>query len=143
MATSSMSRLRILIGTWNTAGEVLETAAGPASTLMASDTYRWLPGEHFVVHEADARFGSTVSRSMEVLGYDAATRQYWSTSYDDRGKSERFQLALQGRSWQIDGDSARFRGQFSLDMSELSGLWELREPDGHWQPWIKLKLVRA
>ena len=44
MPANRMSRFEVFIGTWNTTGEVLETEAGPADTLFATDTYRWLPG---------------------------------------------------------------------------------------------------
>jgi hypothetical protein len=40
MATTRMSRFELFIGTWNTAGEVLETDAAPAGTLAATDTCR-------------------------------------------------------------------------------------------------------
>ena len=65
MSTRPMSRLERFIGTWNTTGDVLETEAGPATTLAATDIYRWLPGRHFIVHEVDARFGDSPARSME------------------------------------------------------------------------------
>lgn len=64
-----MTRFEVFIGVWNTTGAVLETSAGPAASLVASDTYRWLPGRHFIVHDVDARFDGQPTRSMEVMGY--------------------------------------------------------------------------
>ena len=49
-----MSKFEVFIGTWNTTGEVLQTDANPAGVLLATDTYRWLPGKHFIVHDVDA-----------------------------------------------------------------------------------------
>jgi len=43
MTANRMARFAIFIGTWNTTGEVLETEGTPASTLSATDAYRWLP----------------------------------------------------------------------------------------------------
>jgi hypothetical protein len=57
MPANRMSKFEVFIGTWNTTGEVLETEAGPAGTLSATDTYRWLPGRHFIVHDVDASPG--------------------------------------------------------------------------------------
>ena len=74
MATDRMSRFQIFIGTRNTRGEVLATDDAPATTLVATDSYRWLPGRQFIVHDVDARFGEDVARSMEVIGYDRARR---------------------------------------------------------------------
>ena len=143
MPSDRMSRFEIFVGTWNTRGEVLETDAGPASTLLATDTYRWLPGRHFILHEVDARFGDSVSRSIEVMGYDPARRKHISRSYDDRGASEEFGLELRGRRWRISGESVRFDGRFDADGARLTGLWELKSRKSRWQPWIRLELERA
>ena len=143
MAVGRMSRFEILIGTWNTSGEVLKTESAPATTLSATDTYRWLPGKHFIIHDADARFGEDPTRSMEVIGYDRASRKYVARSYDDRGVSELFKVSLKGKAWTIVGDAVRFKGRFSATHSSLTGLWELKGKKSGWQPWIKLTLIRA
>ena len=143
MAATPMERLEVFIGTWNTTGEVLETEDGPASRLSATDTYRWLPGRHFIVHDVDARFGEAPTRSMEVMGYDRRRRSYVTRSYDDQGNTEVFTAALKGRAWSIVGESVRFSGRFSADRRRLAGLWEIKGKKAGWQPWIKLELVRA
>ena len=138
-----MARFEIFIGTWNTTGEVLETEAGPAGILSATDTYRWLPGKHFIVHDVDARFDKSPTRSMEVMGFDASKRQYFATSYDDQGASEDFVVALDGRRWSIHGKTVRFSGSFDVRKNRLRGLWELKGGKAGWQPWIELELIRA
>ena len=143
MTVNRMSRLEVFIGTWNTTGEVLETENAASTTLIATDTYRWLPGKHFVVHDADARFGAEATRSMEVIGYDPATKKHFARSYDDQGKSELFDVALKGKNWTIIGESVRFNGKFDARNNKLTGLWELKGRSAGWRPWIKLTLVRA
>ena len=143
MSANRMSRFEVFIGIWNTTGEVLETEDAPATTLSATDTYRWLPGRHFVAHDADARFGQSPTRSMEVIGYDRTTKKYWARSYDDQGICEVFEVSLKGKKWSIVGESVRFSGKFSADHVRLTGLWELKGKKAGWQPWIKLQLVRA
>lgn len=142
MAANRMARLEVFIGTWNTTGEVLATEDAPTTTLSATDTYRWLPGKHFIVHEVDARFGQDVTRSMEVMGYEPGSRKYFSRSYNDQGVSEFFEVALKGKKWSILGNTVRFNGRFDDSDNRLTGLWELKGKTG-WQPWIKLILVRA
>ena len=143
MPTDRMSKMGIFIGTWNTTGEVLETDANPAGALVATDTYRWLPGNRFIVHDVDARFDSNPARSMEVIGFDPSKRQFFARSYDDQGSTEAFVVALDGRRWSIKGKTVRFDGSFDSRKNRLSGLWELKAAKGRWQPWIKLELVRA
>ena len=117
-----MARFEVFVGTWNTTGEVMETASAPASRLSATDTYRWLPGKHFIAHDADARFGEAPSRSMEVIGYDLASKKYLARSYDDQGASEVFEVALRGSSWRIKGDTVRFKGKFDASQRRFTGL---------------------
>ena len=138
-----MSKLEVFIGTWNTTGEVLETEVNPRGTLVATDTYRWLPGKHFIVHDVDARFDGTPARSMEVMGFDALTKKFFARSYDDQGSTEAFAIALDRRRWTIEGRTVRFNGSFDLQKKRLTGLWERKVGKARWQPWINLQLVRA
>ncbi len=142
MPRHKMKNYEIFIGVWNTRGEVLATRNAPANVLTATDTYRWLLGKHFVMHEVDARFGDQPSRSMEVMGFDPASRKHFATSYDDQGLSEHYRVKLRGRHWTIVGESARFDGKFSSSGDLLKGLWELKTDDV-WEPWIALELRRA
>ena len=143
MPRSRMSRFAIFIGVWNTRGNVLATEDAPAGTLIATDSYRWLPGGHFLLHDVDARFGDEPTRSMEVVGYDAARRKHIARSFDDRGATQEFVVELRGRRWRIEGDTVRFDGRFGVDGQTLTGLWELKGAKRGWQPWIELELVRA
>jgi len=143
MSVDRMSRFERFIGTWNTRGEVLATDAGPGTLLLATDTYRWGPGRGIVVHDVDARFGETPTRSMEIIAWDAARRRHTARSWDDRGTTETFDVELRGRRWRIIGETARFDGGFTPSGDRLAGLWELRGRRGRWQPWIHLELVRA
>ena len=138
-----MSRFEVFIGTWNTSGEVLETDANPAGSLVATDTYRWLAGGHFIVHDVDARFDGQPTRAMEVMGFDAAKQEFFARSFDDQGSTEQFAVALDGRRWTIVGKTTRFHGSFDAQKNRLSGLWEIKVGRARWQPWIQLSLVRA
>ena len=142
MKKTKMDPYSVFIGTWNTSGEVYATDFSPATKLIATDTYRWLPGRHFIVHEIDARFGGDVSRSLEIVGYDSSRKKFLSRSFDDSGSTDEFEVSLKGRRWRIFGNVMRFDGGFSADKNELTGLWEIKGRSG-WQPWIKLQLVRS
>ena len=60
MIPKTMSRFSVFIGTWNTTGDVFPIADVSSSDLVATDTYLWVPGQHFILHEVDARFGGQV-----------------------------------------------------------------------------------
>src|SRR5687768_18438616 len=120
MAQNPMSRFELFIGVWNTTGEVFATETDPAGALVATDTYRWLPGRHFIVHDVDARFDGKPTRSMEVMGYDGSKRHHFARSYDDMGLSEVFVVELSGRRWTISGEKVRFRGSFNGQIGRAS-----------------------
>jgi hypothetical protein len=143
MAAHRMSRYEPFVGVWNTTGNVLDTDLGPAGTLLATDTYAWLPGKHFMVHHVDAHFDAVRARSMEVMGYDGAGKRYFARSFDDQGATELFDIALKGRRWLIAGQKVRFAGAFDERWNCLTGLWEAKGKRGRWQPWIRLRLARA
>ena len=143
MPQNRMSRFDLFIGVWNTTGEVFATEANAGGAWVATDTYRWLPGKHFIVHDVDARFDGKPTRSMEVIGYDAAKRHHFARSYDDAGTSDVFLVELSGRRWTISGEKVRFRGSFNAAKNRLSGRWDIRTHRTGWEPWIELQLVRA
>ena len=143
MPGTRMSRYEIFIGTWNTTGEVHAVADAPASRMSATDTYRWMPGRHFILHDADARMGETVARSTEIIGYDDKARKFLARAFDDQGGYEAFEVELRGKHWSIRGQTVRFNGKFDRAGNKLAGLWEMKSGRARWQPWIELQLDRA
>lgn len=143
MPTNRMSKYEVFIGTWNTTGRVCAVNGSPETTLSATDTYRWLPGKFFIVHEVDARFGARATRSMEVMGYDDPRKSYYARSFDDQGASESFVIDLSRKRWKITGKSVRFAGQFDARGDTLTGMWQMKSKRSVWQPWIELRLERA
>jgi Protein of unknown function (DUF1579) len=133
-----LQALSIFVGVWNTEGEIAATPDSPASKLLATDIYEWLPGRRFLVHRVDARMGDAVSRSIEIYEYDSDDDAFRSRSYDDQGVSEEFKADLMGLKWTIAGADLRFSGQFSEDENEMAGQWERRVG----QAWAKLMDIR-
>lgn len=83
-----------------------------------------------------------MARSLEIIGWDDEARQLFSTSYDDQGRTLRFQCALDGHDWRIDGKGFRFRGAFGADWNNVTSTWELTS-DGSLSPWMDIELTRA
>jgi hypothetical protein len=143
MRGNRMSKFAIFIGTWNTTGEIRAIGKEGAAVLSATDTYSWLPGNHFILHAADARMGDSVARSTEIIGYDEQKRRFLARAYDDQGGSQVFDVDLRGKKWSIRSPTLRFSGEFDRNGDRLTGLWEMKSGKGRWQPWIDLQLVRA
>ena len=96
-----------------------------------------------MLHNVDALIGTTVSQSIEVIGYDAQQACYVARSYDDQGASDGFTAQLEGRAWSIDGEKVRFKGAFNPSGSVLAGTWEQRSNHGQWNPWMDIELRKV
>jgi Protein of unknown function (DUF1579) len=141
-ALALMKPLSPFVGIWNTEGKIRATDEAEEQVMTATDIYEWLPGKRFLLHRVDARMGGSITRSMEIVGWDADAGRLFSTSYDDQGQTSRFHCALEGHGWKIDGTGIRFRGAFNQDWNKLTGTWEM-EADGSWSPWMDITLARS
>ena len=96
-----------------------------------------------MLHKVDALIGTTVSQSIEVIGYDPQQACYVTRSYDDQGTSDGFTAQLKARAWSIDGEKVRFRGAFDASGLVLAGTWAQRSNRGRWNPWMDIELRKV
>ena len=141
--TAKHRALGVLAGKWITQGTIRATGDAAPSKMCAIDRYKWLPGGFFMLHKVDALIGSTVSQSIEVIGYDAAQGCFVTRSFDDQGTSDVFTACMERHAWSIDGEKARFRGAFDAGGSILAGTWEQRNGEGRWSPWMDIELRKV
>jgi hypothetical protein len=136
-------RLDVFVGRWETEGQITDPSSGRTSRLTAVDTYEWLPGEFFLLHRVDGRMGEAEVKAIEIIGFDASSRTYFTHSFDNQGRAAAYKATLEDGVWTITGDAERFRGEFSDDRKKLTGKWE-RSPDGsRWVPWMDIQLTKA
>ena len=55
--TEKHRRLDVLRGVWRTEITMLDASGRPGETSIATDTYRWMEGGFFLLHEVDALMG--------------------------------------------------------------------------------------
>src|SRR5260370_36613418 len=77
--------LEVFIGKWMNEGQTIAGASAPAVKILTSDVYEWMPGGFFVLHTAYGRIGNMGVGGTEILGYDAASKQYRSHFFDSQG----------------------------------------------------------
>ncbi len=135
--------LDVFVGTWNTQGLIEAGPSGPASRLVAVDTYEWLPGGFFLLHHVDGSLGDQPVQTLEIIGYDASSRSYVTRSYDNQGNSNTYRANLRAAWWTILGESERFTGVFSDDGTTLTGMWEQSADGATWTSWMTIKLTRV
>jgi|GEM_PF-4623142 len=61
-------KLNVFIGKWYATGKVAVTGPQQALKVNLVDSYRWYPGEFFLVHEAEGTVGEEFSNNIEIIG---------------------------------------------------------------------------
>ncbi|MBS4192921.1 DUF1579 family protein [Bacillus sp. FJAT-49705] len=134
--------LDIFVGKWKTEGQIKATSSSPAARLTAVDTYEWLPGGFFLIHYVDARMGDMEVKTTEIIGYDASSQTYFTSSFDNQGNTGTYQANLREGAWTINGKTERFTGEFSDGGNILKGKWEMSSDGSNWEPWMDIKLTK-
>jgi len=101
--------LDVLIGRWMTTGHTFGPDGSPGEPITASDICEWAPGGFFVVHTAYGTIGEEGVGGIEMIGSDAATKQFRTTFFDGRGNITNEQLSVDGTTWTWTGDEVRCR----------------------------------
>lgn len=129
------------IGTWDTAITELHPDGRPGDISTAVDTYRWVPGGQFLLHEVDATIQGQRRQSLEIFARSPDGVGYVSRSYEADGTFGDYQVLLADEVWKIDGDLFRFNGQFEPGFHRLSGIWDAKGERG-WTAAMRVSLVK-
>jgi hypothetical protein len=145
MRDEHMGPLRPLIGHWRTSGVVLGEGEGGAETgtISGTDTYRWLPGGHWIVHEVDVLIGDERTQALELIGgRDEVTGGWQMHAFDVGDDPGRMSLSVQDEGLlllQGEGVRSWFRPTAGPDL--MTTRWE-RDAGGTWLPWMDMRFVR-
>jgi hypothetical protein len=135
----ALDLLVAFIGRWMTEGE---TTDSPATPIVASDIYEWLPGRHFVMHSAYGRIGEMGVGGLEMIGYDSETKQYQTHFFDSQGNVIKETLSCRDGVWTWQGTNARCTGTFSDDCKALVARHERSDDGVDWVPSMNVVLRR-
>jgi hypothetical protein len=86
--------------------------------------------------------GNQKNESIEMIGYDAASKTYPKHSFDSQGNHIVMQAGVEGDTLTFAGETMRFTGSFSDDGKSISGKWEYLSDDSRWHPWMDVKLTK-
>jgi hypothetical protein len=139
---SRHERLDILAGVWHTDFTTLAEDGTPGEHSTAIDTYRWMPGGFFLVHEVDAYIAGNPLQALEIIGVDPSGGGYRARSYDSRGAITEHSAELDGQTFQMASKTDRFEGSFDAEGRKLTGRWE-RMTEGKWVPWMDVVLTKT
>src|SRR5262245_9086897 len=134
--------LDALIGRWMTTGHTLGPDRAPAAPIAASDIYEWAPGGFFILHTAYGTIGEQGAGGIEMIGYDAETRQFRTSFFDSQGNVTTEQLSVDGTTWRWTGTEVRCTGTLEDDGQKLVCHHERLQGET-WVPSMDVTLTRV
>lgn len=140
---AELERLNFFIGKWMNEGYTVESAEAPSLKITTSDVYEWLPGRFFVLHTAYGRIGNMDVGGMEVLGYDAATRKFFSRFYDSAGNIHEADLTADGDRWTWQGETTGCTAVFSENGKVQTAHHVRLDENGNWIPSMEVVLTKV
>ncbi len=127
-------------GQWHTTGKILNSENKQQDDLRGSETYEWLPGDHFMLHKVDVTIGNEQHISYEIIGFDQNAQHYTLQQYDNKGNSRSMTASLRDGLWSILGEKLRFNGRFNQEGTEFNGVWEKLVDGEGWQEFMEVSL---
>jgi len=135
--------LNVFTSKWNTEGYTIAGPHGPSHRIVATDIYEWLPGRFFLIHHADAHVGDEQIHILEIIGYNASDKSYYSHSFDNQGNYATSRLSIKEESLKITGVSERFTGRINKEATIITDKWECSDNGLDWQHSMDVKLTKA
>ena len=135
--------LEVFIGKWINEGHTIATADAPAVSILTSDVYEWMPGGFFVLHTAYGRIGNVDVGGTEIIGYDAASKQYRSYFFDSQGHISIHELTGSGDTWKWTGEQTRCTAVFTDHAKTQTAHHERLDEHGNWVPSMDVTLTRV
>lgn len=135
--------LDIVIGKWITIGETVANADAPVVPITASDVYEWTPGGFFILHSAFSIIGNMGGGGIEMIGYDAKSKKYFTNFYDSQGNATHQELTINKRVWMWTGEKVRCKGIFSDNGKTLTAHHEMTDDGVKWVPSMEVVLHKT
>lgn len=155
-----LDRLEVLVGTWQTRGEVISEARVEPMLIVGTDTYRWLRGRYFLVHDVDVSVGQSEVAAIELLGdYDPQAGTYRSIAFDNQGAITELTVSVDSTGvWRFIGgaeiaaaampdgarstDRVRSTLTIAPDGQSMHALWERSAAADVWHPWMSVDFTK-
>jgi len=133
--------LNVFVGKWKTKGYIKSTI-GDDFLITGTDSYEWLEGGFFLKHTVDVLVAGQPVKAIEMIGYDADTKNYPMYSFDNNGNFEEMKAILENDIWTITGKDKRCTIVFNAKADTIIGKWEKLVDGLYWSPWMDMELTK-
>jgi hypothetical protein len=139
-----LAALAPIIGRWRSSGTVLDADGTITDRIVGTDTYTWLPGGHWIVHEVAVAMGDEPTHALELIGgRDEATGGWQMHAFDTADSPGRMVLTVvEPGLLLLQGDGIRSWLRPEAGPNSMTTRWE-REVDGDWLTWMDMRFDRT
>jgi hypothetical protein len=136
----ALRKLDVFIGKWHAEGQsyAYVQQKGKPNALtepwISDESYEWLPGNFFVLHNWDAKVGDSVFIGTEIIGYDEKENGFFTHFFDNSGFHPNYKATVKGNIWNFVEPSSRAKVTFDDDKNKMTFNWEWRKQDNNWLP---------
>ena len=132
--------LSVFLGEWRAEGMSFggtdQSGADPKAygvPWLSTHTARWHTGDFFLIQDERARIGGKAFDTLSILGVETASEAYFARTFENHGFYRHYGLAVDGRTWLLEGETERARTVFDDDGATQTITWEWLR-DGRWLP---------
>jgi len=117
----ALKHLDVLVGTWEMTGHTLDSEQ---ENITGWNACEWLPGGFFLKSFGEINFNGAMVQSLEIIGYDPASKTFPSSVYSNLGGDVlTYSWDVQGSTVTHADESSKYTGTLSADGKTLSGGW--------------------
>ncbi len=139
MKSSELNQLNCFIGTWHAEGTSfgeIQDVNNPKDNgvkWVSDETYQWLPGNCFVIHNWHAKTGNSVFIGTEIIGYDEKTGKFYTYFFDNNGNHPIYTATVRGNEWNFFEENTRATITVE-DQDTIIYNWEWKHDGSDWLP---------
>jgi len=134
------SNFKRLIGVWLTSGTIY--SGKDTLTLSGTDSYEFILGNFYILHQADVRLGNHSSKTLELIRPDIMAHRATMHYFNSQGEDGQMLSTFLDNTLVINGTRLRFEGEMNREDTRLSGTWFKQSEDDRWTAYIDLLLEK-
>jgi hypothetical protein len=148
LRASELDLLNVFIGHWHAEGDLYGDKHSEhlpyawVGRWESDETYHWMSGRYFVVHRWHARVGERSFKGLEIIGYDACLREYFSRLFDNDGHTIKYRISVEDGNWRFSEPCTRSNVAVNADGDTMTLQSEWRHEGGDWVPLCNRKAVK-
>lgn len=137
---TALKKLDVFIGKWHAEGQSYgdgqqkNNPYASAVPWISYESYEWLPGNFFILHNWDAKLGDSVFIGTEIIGYDEKEGGFFTRFFDNLGFHPDYKATVDGNVWNFTEPASRAKVTIDDDKNRMTFNWEWRKEDNDWLP---------